>query len=80
MTTPSGAGFDGTFRVVHSSAKDMTFRLRRCSADNEKRMSALHPQELACWLNPDGSVQTFVYKSKDGAVYQLPFIPIEDET
>jgi hypothetical protein len=78
--TPSDAGFDGTFRVVHSSAKDMTFRLRRCSADNENRMSALHPQELACWLSPDGTVQTFVYKSAAGTVCELPFIPIEDET
>jgi hypothetical protein len=75
--TPAYAGFDGSFLInTHSSR---IFRACRCYADNPQRWGVV-PGMMAVWRNRDDSVSKMVYRNRDGKLFDLQFVPMEEPT
>jgi hypothetical protein len=75
--TPAYAGFDGTFVMNgHSRYK---IKLARAYADHPKRWS-LSAGMLGVWRNRDESVSKVVWRSRDGKLFDLQFVPMEEPT
>lgn len=76
--TPAYAGFDGSFLLYGGgSARRYTVRLLRCSASSPKRWG-LDNGRLAYWYNDDKSVSKLLWRNRDGKLFDLQFVPMEE--
>jgi hypothetical protein len=75
--TPAYAGFDGTFLMNgHSRYK---IKLARAYADNPNRWG-ISPGMLGVWRNRDESVSKVIWRNRDGKLFSLEFVPMEEPT
>jgi hypothetical protein len=75
--TPAYAGFDGSFLINTHSGR--IFRACRCYADNPQRWRVV-PGMMAVWRNRDESISKMVYRNRDGKLFDLQFVPMEEPT
>ena len=75
--TPAYAEFDGSFMMNgHSRYK---IKLARAYADSPKRWG-ISPGMLGVWRNRDESVSKVVWRNRDGKLFDLQFVPMEEPT
>lgn len=75
--TPAYAGFDGSFQL---SGGRHIIRLLRCVIDSPKRYSGLPRNVIGVWKNHDGSVSKLLYRNRDGKLFNLQFVQMEEPT
>lgn len=75
--TPAYAGFDGSFRL---NGGRHIIRLLRCVIDSPKRYTGLPRNAIGVWKNHDGSVSKMLYRNRDGKLFDLQFVPMEEPT
>jgi len=73
--TPAYAGFDGSF-CLHGNYKII---LAKTSASNPKRWG-IDRGRMGYWRNEDGSVSKMIYRNRDGKLFDLQFVPMEEPT
>lgn len=75
--TPSYAGFDGSFLLNTHVMRSRLIKLARCYADNPQRWG-IGKGMLALWRNRDESVSKVVYRNRDGKLFELKFVAMEE--
>lgn len=73
--TPAYAGFDGSFYL---NGGRYLIRLLRCFVDSPKRYTGLPRNVIGVWRNHDGSVSKLLYRNRDGKLFDLKFVPMEE--
>lgn len=73
--TPAYAGFDGSFHMGRARYKII---LAYASASSLKRYTGLVPGMMGVWKNEDKSVSKLVYRNRDGKLFELQFVPMEE--
>ena len=77
--TPAYAGFDGSFVMNHHNLRLHVIKLCRCYADLPSRWS-IGNGVLGYWKNRDESVSKVVWRNRDGKLFELQFVPMEEPT
>ena len=77
--TPAYAGFDGSFRMNDRYGFQPIIKLARCYADSPSRWS-IGNGVLGYWKNRDESVSKVVWRNRDGKLFELQFVPMEEPT
>ena len=75
--TPAYAGFDGSFHMGRGRHKII---LARASVNGLNRYTGLVPGMMGVWKNDDKSVSKLVYRNRDGKLFSLEFVPMEEPT
>lgn len=75
--TPAYAGFDGSFHMGRGRHKII---LARASVNGPNRYTGLVPGMMGVWKNEDKSVSKLVYRNRDGKLFSLEFVPMEEPT
>lgn len=75
--TPAYAGFDGSYFMNPSAYKIILYR---CRVDSPNRYTGLPANVMAVWKNHDGSVSKLLYRNRDGKLFDLQFVPMEEPT
>lgn len=75
--TPAYAGFDGSFHMGRARYKII---LAHASVSGPKRYTGLVPGMMGVWKNEDKSVSKLVYRNRDGKLFELQFVPMEEPT
>lgn len=75
--TPAYAGFDGSFHMGRTRYKII---LAYASVSGPTRYTGLVPGMMGVWKNDDKSVSKLVYRNRDGKLFELQFVPMEEPT
>jgi hypothetical protein len=75
--TPAYAGFDGSFVMNSHNLRRHVVKLARCYVDSPGRWS-IGKGVLGCWKNRDESVSKVLYRNRDGKLFELHFVPMEE--